>query len=235
MKVAVYTLTRDRLEYTKFCFNTLWKNAGHDFDHFIVDNGSEDGTDEWLRAHADKFKKVLLNDRNEGISKASNEALKMIFQEENKARELYDLIIKFDNDCEVISENIIGQICEIYQDIFEKDYLSEYILSPKVEGIANQPSRETFENLGGRRIGITSIVGGLFHIVPAEIYKSYQYPEKLPKAWGQDDDICAWFKQKGGKVGYIEGLVVNHYKTTAGQAKDFPAYFERKWKEEKNA
>ena len=59
------------------------------------------------------------------------------------------------------------------------------------------------------------------------------YPETLPKAWGQDDHFCNWTKSKGCKVGYIEGLIVNHFETTDGQARRFPEYFERKFKEEK--
>ena len=45
---AVLTLCRDRLAYTQHCFETLRDNAGCDFDHFVLDQGSMDGTDEWL-------------------------------------------------------------------------------------------------------------------------------------------------------------------------------------------
>ena len=44
MKFAVLTLTRDRLEYTQHCFETLRQNAGCDYDHYVLDQGSEDGT-----------------------------------------------------------------------------------------------------------------------------------------------------------------------------------------------
>ena len=48
-KIAVYTLTRDRIEYTKECFAMLESKAGIEYDHYIVDNGSQDGTVEWLK------------------------------------------------------------------------------------------------------------------------------------------------------------------------------------------
>jgi GT2 family glycosyltransferase len=48
VRIAVVTLTRDRLEYTKHCFETLRVNAGCDYDHFVLDQGSGDGTAEWL-------------------------------------------------------------------------------------------------------------------------------------------------------------------------------------------
>jgi len=220
-KIAIYTLTRDRLEFTKHCFQTLWDKAGVEFDWYIIDNGSQDGTVEWLKENESQFKKVIYNPENVGISKASNQALEEIF------RERYDLIIKFDNDCEVVSENILEKIIEIFKD------RKKLILSPNVEGIDNQPKRGRYEEIAGHSIGMTAVVGGLFHIVPAEIYQQYRYPENLPKAKGQDELFCSWVKATGYKVGYIEDLTVNHYMTTGGQYKHNPGYFERKWQEEK--
>lgn len=226
MKIAVYTLTRDRLDYTKRSFKSLAEKAGCDYDHFVVDNGSEDGTVAWLVENEHKFKSVLCNDENKGISEASNQALEQIFIEDD-----YDLIIKMDNDCLVISDNMLSQIVEIYEDI--PKYAAEYIFSPYVKGINNQPSRAGYIMYARRRIGLTGIVGGLFHIVPFEIYKHYRYPEGLPKAWGQDDHFCNSLVQKGCNFGYIEGLIVEHMDTTDGQAKKYPEYFKRKFKEEK--
>jgi len=138
-----------------------------------------------------------------------------------------------DNDCEVVSDNILSQISEIFKDSFDKKFGNQFILSPRVEGINKQPKRDGGTQLAGRTIGFTSIVGGLFHIVPSKVYSVYRYPKNLPKAWGQDDDFCNWAKNNGCKIGYIEGLVVNHYETTSGQAERYPKYFERKFKEEK--
>ena len=226
MKIAIYTLTRDRLDYTERSFESLAKNAGCAYDHFVVDNGSEDGTVVWLKHYSSKFKSVILNAENKGISGASNQALEKIFKTDD-----YDLIIKMDNDCLVVSENILGQVAEIYEDIPE--HAAKHILSPYVKGINNQPMRARYIQYAGRRIGLTGMVGGLFHIVPVGIYKDYRYPEKLPKAWGQDDHFCNSLIQKGCNFGYIEGLIVEHMDTTDGQAKKYPEYFVRKAKEEK--
>ena len=223
MKIAIYTLTRDRLEYTKHCFATLKAQSwGYPYDHFVFDNGSQDGTVDWLR-HEYKPFFLARDDYNKGISLASNILLSEIFHGN------YDLIIKMDNDCEVISPNILQQLTEIFAEAGNR-----FILSPRVEGINRQPKRIAHTLLGGRDIGITGIVGGLFHVVPVEVYRKYSYPEGLPLAKGQDDHFCHWANSNGIKTGYVEGLVVNHYETTNGQAQRFPEYFERKWKEEKS-
>lgn len=230
MKIAIYTLTRDRLEYTQRSFESLRQKAGEAvfYQHFVVDNGSQDGTAEWL-LQAPVLAGVKFLPENVGISAASNMALEMIF----KADPGVDLVIKMDNDCLVQSENLLGQVVEIYQDCRDRSFGSKFVLSPKVNGIVRQPNRGRETQLAGRRIGLTAIVGGLFHIVPAFVYKQYRYPAELAYAHGQDDHFCGWVKRRGGEVGYIEGLEVEHMDGTDAQAKKYPAYFERKWREEK--
>jgi len=232
MKVAIYTLTRDRLEYTKHCFSVLREKAGYPFDHFVVDNGSEDGTAEWLAKNAKDFEAITRFSENKGISEGSNQALRMIAFKEENCGQKYDLIIKMDNDCEVVTQDILQKIVRIYETVIDFENIPKYILSPRVQGINNQPSRVRMDTILGHAIGLTAIVGGLFHVVPRGVYKQYTYPLNTPKARGQDDDFCAWARKEGHEVGYIEDLIVNHYETTNGQAQRFPKYFERKRQEE---
>lgn len=225
LKIAIYTLTRDRLEYTKECFTRLKEVAGMPFDHFVIDNGSVDGTVEWLKyeymPHC-----LKINEENVGISKGSNQALSLIFGDGG-----YDLIIKMDNDCYIETENILRIVSEMYESS-SSAFQAYHILSPHVHGIINQPTRGSHHDFGKHWIGETAIVGGLFHIVPAIVYQRYRYDENLPKAKGQDDYFCKWVKANGGVVGYIEDVFVEHRDGTEGQAKKYPEYFERKWKEE---
>ena len=222
MKIAIFTLTMDRLEYTRHCFRTLEERSGVPYDHFVVDNGSEDGTQDWLNKNKYKYKKIILNGENRGIGMASNQALEEIFKEN------YDLIIKFDNDCEVVSENILGQIVEVYEGI--PRFASKYILSPRVEGINTNLDRIRYEMFAGRRVGLTGMVGGIFMCVPKVLYDNFRYDNNR-KRIGLDSQMCQNSRQHGANCGYIEGLVVNHYETTDGQAKRYPDYFKLKKKE----
>jgi len=227
MTIAWFSLCRDRLQYTKDCFASLWENAGMPFDHYVFDNGSDDGTKEWLTENADRWKWRGWSAINRGISSGSNLCLDAILRQD------YDLVAKFDNDCFVRTPNILPQICDVMREAGEN-----WILSPRVEGINKQPKRARNVEIAGHPVGVTAIVGGLFHIVPAAVYRRYMeqggFPETLPKAHGQDDHFCHWFKTtQRGNCGYIEDLVVSHHETTDGQAKRFPEYFTRKWIEEK--
>ena len=230
MRIAIYTLTRDRLEYTKHCFAVLREKAGYPFDHYVVDNGSRDGTGLWLIGeHTEKrIRAIRLNGKNEGIARGCNQAIETILS----APEPYDLIIKFDNDSEVVNENILSCVVNVYEQIPE-DERDDFILAPRDEGIVKQQPRHEYYHLGGWRIGRPTMVGGRFMVVPAEIYKTYRFPDTIPLARGADSALSHWHYKRSGRLGYIEDLVVNHYETTDGQARRYPEYFARKREEEK--
>lgn len=204
----------------KPCFTSLWDNAGYNYDHYIIDNGSEDGTVVWLKENENNFKKIIYLPKNVGISKASNLALDTIGKG-------YDLIIKMDNDCEIVSDNILESIVKVYTEtvtikesipsqdgitiMHKKEKEVGFILSPKITGIPFQPFRINQTKLNGWEIGLTTIVGGVFCIVPANIYLTYKYPENLPLSSGQDTHFCEWALEHRIKIGYIEELFINHY------------------------
>lgn len=230
MRIAVYSLTRERLEYTRSCFTALRDLAGHPFDHYIVDNGSLDGTHGWIENEYRPYWFWPL-DMNYGISRGSNIALRAIMVHD------YDLVLKVDNDCMPRTEGILAEIARIYRDY---PAAAKYALSPRVEGINRQPTRVTHAYLAGHQIGLTAIIGGLFHVLPAAMYREFYlqggYDETLPLAKGQDDQLCEWLRMNGYRKGYIEDLCVEHHEGTDAQARRFPEYFRRKWDvEEKTA
>jgi glycosyltransferase involved in cell wall biosynthesis len=229
MRIAVYTLTRDRLEYTQRSFAALHQNAGIEFNHVVIDNGSRDGTAEWLKSYARGSAgiDIIPLPENVGISGGSNMALDFIRQNYPGV----DVIAKYDNDAALTSPDELLTMARLVHEA-PGDLGPAWLLSPRVVGINRQPSRGREVQLGGHPIGLTAIVGGLFHVCRGSVYQQYRFNPNLPKAWGQDDTFCKWFKSKGGVVGYVEDLVVEHIDSTDGQAKRFPEYFERKYQEE---
>jgi hypothetical protein len=214
VRVAVLTLTRDRLPYTKHCFATLQKHAGCAYDHYVLDQASEDGTVDWLNEQDDLD--VVFASENIGINQGLNHLL-----DYSVDLDAYDVVVKFDNDCELLTPDTLAVVCDAALG-------NDMILSPRIHGLRN-PVPTIGDRLGSDVIVQTPIVGGIFMAVPAYVYQQgYRYNPRVG-LWGSDDsDLCRWWQlEQGKKCGYVNGYDANHYLTTDGQHADIPEYFKR--------
>jgi len=217
MNIAVMSLTRDRLDYTKHCFGTLLELAGCEFDWWIADNGSSDGTVDWLISNTDAT--VTAYSENAGISPALNAMLKDVLDAAD-----YDVIVKIDNDCELLTPNTLRDVCERALD-------HNAILSPHIRGLRSTPKPV------GRvdDISVTPVIGGIFTAVPAWVFQDgYRHPI-IPTLDGEDAILCQWFRRQGGFCGYVDWYEANHYETTDGQHARYPEYFARREQERLDA
>jgi glycosyltransferase involved in cell wall biosynthesis len=222
-KVAVFTLTYNRLNYTKSSFESLRKTSGWPFDHFIVDNGSTDGTPKWLDGYKTKHGstvKLILNPDNKGISIASNQAINEIKKGD------YDIMVKFDNDCMCITEGWLDAMIKIWK------ANHRLALSCYVQGLKDNPGgapREEFATLCGEPIGMTRHLGGILHFVDARAYNEFRWPEDEFLHGVQDMEMSQWLNYHGFSMGYLENYFVSHGPTgTEGQKKDYPEYFAKR-------
>ena len=223
MSVGVYMLTRDRLEYTKRAITSFRKYNGSEVFLVVIDNGSKDGTTEWLKEQLSSgvINHLHLEPENVGIHKAFFIA-KGIFK--NK----YSLIVKVDNDCEFI-EPVIAHIFSNYSTAINY----KMVLSPHVNGIMNQPKRSYFVKTSlGDTFGNTGHVGGLCMAIPFQLWRKLEIDGTKPKARGFDSSVCEQAKMYGYVVGYIENIFVEHMDGTNKQAEKYPEYFKRKKIEE---
>jgi GT2 family glycosyltransferase len=74
---SIVVVTHDGLAFTRLCLASLLANTAGDFELVVVDNGSSDGTCDYLArlAHGDARVRVLLNGRNHGFAAACNQGL----------------------------------------------------------------------------------------------------------------------------------------------------------------
>ena len=225
MKVAVITLTRDRLAYTKVCFAKLRELAGHPFDHFVLDNGSTDGTWDWLREEwaAGRLRWIRGLNVNQGISLGCNEIIKNIMPFG------YDAILKFDNDCMPETPNFLARM------VWVAEAAPNLVLSPWVNGITSKPSTRLPFVAAGETLYLVGHCGGLCRLAPKAAHAGFSYPGNLPYASGQDLAFSRHALDNYYIIAYMKDVVVQHYKTTGGQERDpeMRSYFERKRREER--
>lgn len=217
-RVAMFTLTYDRLELTKKSFESLYKTAGYKFDHFVIDNGSSDGTITWLKSEwQDKpNKEVKLNDSNMGISKGSNQALELIGND-------YDIIVKVDNDAEFISEGWLKKMVDIWKTNHQ------IIMSCYVEGLKDNPGGAPRYHRGtikGEPIGMTNHLGGVCVFADARAYKNFRWDEDDYLHSAQDLAFSQYVTTHGFAMAYLENYSLRH--ATAEMEAQYPEYYERR-------
>ncbi len=220
LRVAIFTLTKDRLKYTQQMFEAMSKNAGYPFKWFVVDQGSKDGTQEWLKGKTDYY---LLNKENVGIAKGWNQAVELI-----KEKIKPDILLKIDNDCQMMSQNWLKDMI----DIFNRN--RTLILSPYVEGLEDSPGGVLRQRMSGdspyvlindKMLGLVPFLGGICWASPVEVYDEFKFDEEHFIKGNKDYLISQYAKSIGYNLFYMEELRCWHIRGTLGQKEDYPEYF----------
>lgn len=224
-RVAIFSLTYNRLEYTKKCFESLYETAGYKFDHFVIDNGSTDGTQHYLQELPLKFWEF--NEQNRGISKASNQALECIFE---PGREPYDIILKVDNDALFLNKGWLAKMVELWKSNHR------LALSPYVQGLRDNPGgapRLFRGRIKGETIGMTEHLGGICTFSDASAYENFRWDENDFLHGMQDTEFSQHLLDEGFQLAYMENWFLEHIEGTQGQENRYPEYFEKRKQEKR--
>jgi len=192
MRVAAITINYNRLELTKSTLESFYAKTNVD-RHVFVDNGSTDGTQEFLRSRYDH----IFFDSNQGITDAFFAA----------ARELedYDFILKLDNDIETVTEDIIAKMLR-----FHEIHGLKWVCSPVDLNIDPNYMPRSFGKLrmGSYLVNKVTHTGGAFQLIPQEICK------KLVKDYTHfkqgDQSIGGFYQHNGYQPCYLENLEMKH-------------------------
>ena len=200
-KIAIFTLTLNRLELTKLMMKSLDENTHIPFDHYIIDQGSKDGTVEWLKDFTYKLGKLYIFplNKNIGINSGDNFAL-------DKIGKKYDVIIKLDNDALIMTDSWLERCLMVLK--------SKMIISPFILGL--------LDNRGGvpryaydkeNNLGYTPALGGICLIGQTKAWfeDSGSFPTSMPPEYHHDDmEFCARLREKGYKFAYKEDIYIKH-------------------------
>lgn len=224
-KVAVYTLTMNRLEYTKTMAESLQATADYPFDWFVIDQGSKDDTVRWLKggfAIKDENKLFIEeNKENVGLAAGWNQAIDFI----RKTGE-YDIIIKVDNDAQMLTEGWLKAMV----DLFERN--TTLVLSPYVEGLENSPGGVMRQRLSGDSpyflindmvLGTVPNLGGICFAHVIDLVKDWKFDTSFE---GNKDYLLSRYARSiGYSLFYMEEYRIWHIDGTSGQHEKYPEYF----------
>ena len=101
MKTSIIILTHNQLIITRQCLESIRKYTSEDYELIIVDNGSTDGTVEYLQSQADI--RTVYNSANMGFAKGCNQGF---------AIATGDSMLFLNNDT-VVTENWLGNMLRL--------------------------------------------------------------------------------------------------------------------------
>lgn len=216
-KVSIIIRCLNRLEYTIKTISSIDKMAGmDDYEMIVIDQGSTDGTVEWLKS-LDKegyYKlRYQLNSVNSGDAGGMKEGY-------NLSSDDCKYIMQFDNDCEAITENFLKNIVDVMDD---DDNVGCIML--KREGVRIQIRPNNVRMINNQQYGdIRSAV--CCSIIRKDILDN-------SNLW-YDKEKIGWLKditsKNNNKYKILKSLdnKVFHIDTTKGQSKKYPSYIKNK-------
>lgn len=169
IKVLIITMTYNRLEMTKKYLGQLKDKAGFKYKHIVVDNGSSDGTPEWLKQNNYD---VIPNVKNVGIARAWEQGVDYAI---NELGFKPDLVGKFDDDCFIETDDILKKMVEFVSKN-KNCSVSPIDLNIETAYIPKRVSRE--DKIGNYRVRVTTHTGGMFVLMPIEAYNVIRGVEK---------------------------------------------------------
>lgn len=198
LPVSIIILTLNNLRYTRICLESIRTLTRNNYQLVMVDNGSSDGTLQYLSLMLRNDDILIKNARNRGFSAGNNQGLMMADG---------DYILYLNNDIKVTGENWLtislkGLISGGYdlagptlRKVIPDDNIKQFIFGG--DGTTKDPyhylegwnllgKREVLEHLGG-------------------------FDERYTPAYSEDSDLSIAARRYGYKLGHIPNNQIVHY------------------------
>ena len=196
MKVHIGIVTWNRLSLTKLCLESLLTRTKEDFTCTVVDNGSRDGTVEYLmqRKNCTPNLNVRLLSRNMGVSMASNLAW-------DDAKNC-DYFIKLDNDVEICDGDWLGNLLQVAKNNPSFGPLG-YQLCSKHTGVEKKLA-------DGTNVLEVPCCNGACACIPRSLHEQLGFWNEGYGVYGYEDLEYSWRAlQVGSKPVYLKSAGMN--------------------------
>ena len=202
----------NQLKATKRCLDSLLQNTTFDFNLIIVDNGSEQKTEDFLKDFERNNLKggitLIRNEKNKGFVKAVNQGMR-------KSHEDYICILNNDT---IVTEGWLSEMIEI-----SRINPSIGIVNPSSNNLGQKPARgqkiedyaRTFKSGSGKYITLMNGLGFCMLIKRSLIEKIGLFDEIYGMGNFEDTDFSMRAKRKGYLCVRALGAYVYHRENTS--------------------
>lgn len=216
MKVAVYSIVRDRPEYTAKSFRALRKWSGIEFDHYVADNGSGQATTDTLRKlkSAGHIHTLHLHDENLGQNLAANCLI------DEMPLESYDWVVRWDNDALPRTRRFLRKLLRIGERC--REYGVAPVLLPRISRLKHPPATQRIVDLEELQLEQVEIAGGICRAHPAPLFEEWRYSKYAPLGFGEAGEMAQLTQQLGMPILRVPHLEVEHMDGHDGQVEAMP-------------
>jgi GT2 family glycosyltransferase len=251
MLTSVVILTHNKLPVTRRCMPTLLETQGAEWELIVVDNGSDDGTPEWLDGFAASAgargvrMTIVRNAGNIGCSTARNQGATAASG---------DHLVFMDNDVSVRHRSWMRELARRFDDE------TVGVAGPKLvyphpphdiqcAGVGiSQNGRVLFRGRGERRDlpefnreqDMQTLISACFMVRRRAFDEAGGFDEAFNPVEFEDFDLCYRIRESGSRVVYVPSVEMYHLEsvTTAGTASLPNTYliirhgllFKRRWR-----
>lgn len=221
-KVAIVIVTYNRLNDLKICLNAVRKQSYKNFDIIIVNNGSNDGTKEYL----DKQNEIIaIHQNNVGGAGGFYTGMKYMYEHG------YDWLLLMDDDG-IPSENELSELLANYDTAKQTNYGNDCIVNALVIDKANHNNLAFGWGIRSTRSikvkdykkekifdGIHPFNGTL---ICRNIIEKIGFIKKEMFIWGDEEEYMARAKEKGYALRTITSSIHYHPKEKGLKGYIFP-------------
>lgn len=226
---SIIIVTRNQAGYTRQMLKSLFHATPEPFEIIAVDNGSTDGTLEYLKSYGNI--EIIVNTENLGFGKACNQGM---------AKAKGDYILLLNNDTLVVDGWLSGLISHL-----ERDEKAGIVGPLSNAALRAQTIRYTCENKDqmyklcrklrvencGLARDVEMLSGFCFLIKREVINKIGGFDERFYPGNFEDDDFCLRARLAGYKLLVADDVFVFHFgqRTFLGEKMDYKGTLNDNW------
>jgi GT2 family glycosyltransferase len=210
-RLNVAILTHNALEYTQRCLASLAEHTRQPHSIYILDNGSTDGSVEWLRAQEAANLKVTFSRNNLGVPAGRN----LLIYEILPAGAEDEFMVFLDNDVEVRPG-----WCEGFLDLFARRPEMGIAGAVGHRIIVHTDWRELLPCPEGEPESVDVVSGFCFWTRAETVQAVGLFDESLGRFWHEDDDYCIRALQLGYEVFALPDAPILHHAHKSGVAEE---------------